>query len=365
MKNTFFFVAFLLLKCSLFAQNWATVGSAGFSASTVQAPVIAVSGSTVYAAYIDQSVSIEKASVMKSTNGSSWTYVGPQGLTSNNYQVLNISLAVNSSGIPYVAFWDGLNHNVTIMKYSNPSWVSIGNLSTVGLNVSYVNLAFNSTDVPYVAYKDNNAINVQSYSSGTTWSNLGVVPNTNLANNLSFAINTTLDNLFVAYTSSASGYNTLNVQQYSSSWSYVGKPNFANNCGTPSLATSYNNQDLYVLYADGAHSNRATVLHFPTGSTSWIPYLNTGFSDGAIEIGGIAAAWASYGGVHQYMPVVAYTDIAHGSKATVMTLPNEGYGTPSNNWVTMGNPDFSTSNAYGVCVASDNNGNIYVGYMDE
>jgi hypothetical protein len=66
------------------------------------------------------------------------------------------SLALDSSGVPYVAYRDGANSNkATVMKYDSGSgWVPVGSAGFSAGQADDTSLALDSSGVPYVAYTD-------------------------------------------------------------------------------------------------------------------------------------------------------------------------------------------------------------------
>ncbi len=97
-------------------NNWQNVGSAGFSVGAAYDTSLALDSSgTPYVAYVDYANSY-KATVMK-FNGANWETVGSAGFSAG--EANSTSLALDSSGTPYVAFQDGDNSNkATVMTFT-------------------------------------------------------------------------------------------------------------------------------------------------------------------------------------------------------------------------------------------------------
>ena len=103
--------------------NWEQVGQAGFSAGSADPTSLAIDSSgTPYVAYQD-SANSGKASMMK-FNGTNWEQVGAAGFSAGaaHYN----SLALDGSGTPYVAYRDVANGTkASVMKFvSNPTGVN-------------------------------------------------------------------------------------------------------------------------------------------------------------------------------------------------------------------------------------------------
>ncbi|MGX9728878.1 MAG: hypothetical protein ACTFAK_16660 [Candidatus Electronema sp. VV] len=110
------------------AGTWEQVGAAGFSAAAADSISFAIDGSgTPYIAYEDNANS-NKASVMKFNSAtSSWQQVGAAGFSASRAQY--ISLALDSSGTPYIAYQDWGNiGKASVMKFNNAtsSWEQVG-----------------------------------------------------------------------------------------------------------------------------------------------------------------------------------------------------------------------------------------------
>ncbi len=92
-----------------------------------------------------------------------WNYLGEPRFSSGTAQY--ISMALDSSGNPYVAYEDGANSNkATVMHWTGITWAAMG---SANFSIDYSSIAINgSTGVPYVAYSDinlNKALVVRSY----------------------------------------------------------------------------------------------------------------------------------------------------------------------------------------------------------
>ena len=109
-------------------SSWELVGSAGFSAGYVEHISLALDASgTPYVAYSDIDNNSGKASVMKFTgNGTTgWELVGSAGFSTG--QADSISLALDASGTPYVAYRDLTNvAKASVKKFNGSSWELVG-----------------------------------------------------------------------------------------------------------------------------------------------------------------------------------------------------------------------------------------------
>jgi hypothetical protein len=123
---------------------------------------------TPYVAYMDGSKG-NLASVM-AYNGTSWVDVGPAGFSSTI--AFYTSIAINASGTPYVGFFDKFSNtvnendgNATVMSFNGSSWNLVGPQDFAKV-IDYPSVALDSTGRPYVVFEDGNngnKVTVMSY----------------------------------------------------------------------------------------------------------------------------------------------------------------------------------------------------------
>ncbi len=83
----------------------------------------------------------------------SWQTVGATGFSAGG--AIYTSIALDSSGTPYVAYRDvGNSNKATVMKFDGSSWQTVGTAGFSAGVVSYTSIALDSSDTPYVAYQD-------------------------------------------------------------------------------------------------------------------------------------------------------------------------------------------------------------------
>ncbi|MBA6340589.1 tandem-95 repeat protein [Colwellia sp. MB02u-10] len=265
------------------------------------------------------------------------------------------SLALDSSGIPYVAYKDyGHSGKTTVMKFDGSAWLTVGAAGFSAGNTAYTSLALDSSGTPYVAYTDysnEGKATVMKYNTSTdTWETVGAV---------GFSAGSTehnslaLDNSgapYVAYRAMGNSGKATVMKYNGSDWVAVGAAGFsASYVYDTSLALDSSGTP-YVAYQDGGNSEKATVMKFD--GIEWVAVGEAGFSAGvAIHT---SLALDSSG-----TPSVAYRDVVNSYKATMMQ-----YNANTEAWETVGAVGFSADNASYTSLALDSSGTPYVAYID-
>jgi hypothetical protein len=150
----------------LVGGTWTVVGNAGFSAGPAVYTSLALdSTGTPWVAYFDESIG-GKATVQKLVSASGgWTVVGNAGFSAG--QAYYTSLALDSTGTPFVAYQDGLFGKATVQKLVNGFWTVVGTAGFSAGEAASTCLALDKTGRPMVAYSDGNAggkATVEKYS---------------------------------------------------------------------------------------------------------------------------------------------------------------------------------------------------------
>jgi len=160
------------------SSNWSYVGNAGFSAGMANCTSLAFSPSgQPYVAYQDHVTGFNTATVMK-FDGTNWAYVGNPGFSAGSVEWTTIAFNPDD-GVPYVSYVDlawTTYYKATVMKFTEPDWVYVGNAGFSAAEVGYPRLAFSPAGEPFVAYIDvaNFYRATVMKFNGTSWVNVGI-----------------------------------------------------------------------------------------------------------------------------------------------------------------------------------------------
>ncbi|MCI5197626.1 MAG: hypothetical protein D3919_15680 [Candidatus Electrothrix sp. AW5] len=235
--------------------SWEQVGAAGFSPGSAYDISFALDSSgTPYVAYQD-SANGGKASVMR-FNGTSWEQVGVAGFSPDSAE--DIQLALDSNGRPYVAFsyWDYANGGkASVMRFNGASWEQVGTAGFSPDSAGDISLALDSSGRPYVAFSYWDSTNNRSKVgvmrfNGTSWEQVGAA-GFSLGDEAS-GIQLALDSSgrpYIAYRDGYDDYGKASVMRFNgTNWEQVGAAGFSPGSSyNPSLALDSNDRP-YVAF---------------------------------------------------------------------------------------------------------------------
>jgi hypothetical protein len=302
-------------------EGWTIVGGGGFSGGTVQYISMAINSSgTPYVVYKDGENSFG-ATVMK-FNGVSWEPVGTPNLSAGSAQFT--SIAINPlDGTPYVAYsygvgGEGNDLRTTVKKYTEEDgWTLVGTERFTS-GVAYFNsLAIDSSGTPYVGYDAVNlrGASVMKYTEEGGWQIIGSEQiSDGQADQTSLALDPT-GMPYIAYQDWANGGITVKKYTVESGWQSVGTPRLFDNSTTSISLSIAPDGTPYLAYDDPTNFNKATVVKF--NETEWEP----------VGIPGLSAGHATPVSVvvnSTNIPYVAYQDRENGGltvKKFVQEIP--------------------------------------------
>ena len=241
-------------------NSWIYVGLPGISSGYANFTSLAVSQSdSLFLAYLDAAHG-NKASVMK-FDGNSWNYVGNPGFSAD--QAWTISLAVDSNNRPIVFYEDwGYCSKGTVMRYNGYEWSPLGQEGFTNGVARFNDIALSSDDQPYIAFTDGNLHATVLTFNGTTWDSVG---NQGFSNEYAtypdIEINA-LDELYIVYCEGLNGDdNGPTVMKFSDNcWNPIGQPKFALSLNNiPKLAIDQSGNPV-VAFSDVAHGRKASVM---------------------------------------------------------------------------------------------------------
>ena len=239
-------------------NTWQPVGQPGFSAGDVwYTHLFLDSNDTLYVAYLDWGHD-GKAMFMK-FDGSSWQPVCP-GLA---VDIPNFDLG--SNGIPHVGYLDTIygSMKTTVMKFDGSSWQPVGQVGFSAGQTYTMSLALDSSGTPYVAYVEgiSSKVTVMKFD-GSSWQPVGPTEfSSRVAFDPSLALDSN-DTPYIAYLDRENDEKVSVMKFDGSSWQLVGEPGFSE-ASTGWLSLVLDSSDIpYVVYKDMKYDNKATVMKF-------------------------------------------------------------------------------------------------------
>lgn len=309
--------------------------------------VIALDSSgTLFLSYNDNSF---KAIVKKYNGNYNWTLLGETGFTRGP----DASMAVSSRGTPYVVYKDySLDMRVTnrlrIKKFNDSAWVGVDD-GVAYRSILPVSIAIDTSGVPYIAYVQypNFAYGIVRRFNGVFWEQVGANPFTFATDLVRLAVNKQ-GIPYVAFTDFILSGKATVKKLNGNDWVNVGPPGFSDGRTRNISFKIDSNGILYIAYRDEGNGNKLTVKKFD--GSIWQNAGNAGLPEGPVSS---LALSLTNGGT----PYVLFADATNANKATVKKLAG-------NNWITVGEPGFSPGAIAEPSLTIDTNEVVYVNYVD-
>ncbi|WP_417910150.1 hypothetical protein [Candidatus Electronema sp. PJ] len=344
MKHVLFLIA-LLVAVGTAQADWEQVGEADFSAGEALDISLALDSSgTPYVAYTDWGDGcMAQASVMR-FNGTNWEQVGAPCFSAP--WAWYTSLAIDSSGRPYIAYTNG---RANVMRFNGTAWEQVGEADFSAGEAWHLSLALDRSGRPYVAYSDRwdgkGKASVMRFN-GTTWEQVGKKAFSICEYwycGISLALDSS-DTPYIAYTAKANRGKASVMRFNGTAWEYVGKKALPAWYTTLALDSS---DRPYVVYS--MYGGKFSVMRF--NGTAWKNVGKKGFS----IVGG--AQESSLVLDSNGTPYFAYMDWGNGGKASVIRFNGTS-------WEQVGK-SLSAVTAWYNSFALDSSGTPYIAYMNE
>lgn len=271
--------------------SWVSIGSS-LSVGECQYSTMRVVNDTPYVAFIDNGNAT--VNVLK-YNGTSWLPLGggPVASTPASYA----TLVTDNFDSLYVAYQDnGNGGKATVQKFNGTSWNLVGTafLSQTNGGAYDISVAFNSSNVPYVAYWNpypaGPAPSVEKFD-GTNWVNVGAPSFTStIVQFTSIAIGTN-DTPYVAFNEATNGSKAAVVKFDGTNWVYVGTEGFSGSTAAYTSLAIDGNGNPYVAYYDESNGGKTTVMKYTTCNAPDVPVVAT--SDTTLCLGDTATLTAT------------------------------------------------------------------------
>ncbi len=327
------------------AQNWQEVGANNISEKESYYISMELNSSGVpYLAYQDEDNG--KKLTVRKLNGNNWATVGTNGFTAD--MVYDIDLAINSNDVPYVTYRTySAPNKISVVKFENNAWVAVGDTSFSAGLVLHTSMTFDETDRPYVAYRDfgnSEKLTVKMYD-GTDWVTVGT-------EGISGGIVTSIDikihqgNPYVVFQDDDNMSKATLMKYDGTTWSTVGDAGFTSNgAGYTSLSFSPSGEP-YVAFQDYDSATKISVMKY--NGTDW-EYVGTkGFTPNASAY--CTITFSPFG-----EPFIAFREY--------LTIQNSVMKFDGTDWVYVGDTSMSDGGE-NLSLRFTQKGQLYFSFMD-
>jgi len=185
-------------------------------------------------------------------------------------------LALDAAGVPYVAYSDSLGREprlLSVVRFEGGAWVSMGSPTRLPGWVGFHSLALDATGVPYVAYKnfDTFKLSVMKFERDA-WVPVGSLDFSSKMDYIPPSLALSAAGVpYVVYRNEAN--RKLSVMKFEGgSWISLSSPS-PKEIAYPSLTLSAAGVP-YLAYIDGIHHGRLSVMKYEKGR--WVPVESPG-----------------------------------------------------------------------------------------
>lgn len=241
----------------------------------------------------------------------------------------------------------------TIDQGTVPEWKILGSAGQGTIIGNYLDLAVDLHDYPVVVYQDMSS-SIQAATAlrwdGTVWTLLGNIGfSTGPATYVSLAI-TSYNNPVITYQDSSASWSISVMAYTGSSWTLVGDKGFSDGQADFTRIAIGSDNAPVVAYRDSANGSKITVQKWNSGTSSWSPVGNKGFSSGSPRDLCLALYSNNF-------PIVAYIDLSDNRPKAM-----KYNGSPV--WEVIGTGSIDDTGAASISLAIDSTDHPVVAYVD-
>jgi hypothetical protein len=242
---------------------------------------IASTNNVAYLAYAQYVAGSSRLVVNKTANNYDVTNIKPVGNILVNDAVDNVSLAINSTGNPVVAYRITQSQKLDIQEFDGKIWQHLGSKTIPQIPVSFISLVIDKNNTPYLAYTNlstHDCVDVIAYQDDS-WQNIGQCISVTPGYWSSLAMK---DNqVLLAYQDYVDDHYTKVLSYQNNIWQKIGTESAVTaSAYYQHLAVSPQAKDIYLSYQDWSSKKGISVKKFNTKTNSWdiVGYPN--ISDG-------------------------------------------------------------------------------------
>lgn len=337
------------------------VGDARFSPPGAFSVALAVnSAGTAYAAFTDASDSGKAAVMRYSPSSKRWERIGGGGLSLGAAFMLN--LAMDPGGNPYLAFKDqGDSTGVTVLHWEPDSlgWARVGGKGTTSADINEFAFALGPAGEPYLAFKDrryeDRSTVLRFDKAGNAWTTVGDSGFTDAEGNfLSLAVDRSGTPYVGYYDELRTG--RASVMRYGGpgeGWTPVGELGFSRARANGTVIAVGPGGTPYLGYIDGFENTfKATVRRFDSGTGTWTPLGEEGFSSGQALSLNLAIGPDS-------APYVAFSN--YGQERAIEMLR---WDDSAKAWLDVGGASLASVSGRAVALAFGPSGKPWIAFLD-
>ncbi|MCH2199606.1 MAG: hypothetical protein MK081_12575 [Flavobacteriales bacterium] len=158
-------------------SSWSPVGTAGFTNFCNGGGTLAIdpTNNDLYLAYPDLDNGMSNRLSVQKWDGSSWSFVGSQGITADGTGFPSIEF--DASGTPHVLYRSNSSYSLTLLTFDGTNWNTVGssNFSSASPSAYGAALKFNPvSNEPWVVTRGNGNVHFAYRFDGTSWVDEGL-----------------------------------------------------------------------------------------------------------------------------------------------------------------------------------------------